>query len=103
MPRYNVVFRTLIGKSCGAITRTSFESKEAFDAWFSPKLRGWYEVVEEGVTDERGEELCTSPEANRAVMVCGFRQISELTQRIADTCGEIAEDLALPQADPPVS
>lgn len=56
---YNVVFRTIIeeGGHAGIITWTSFESKEKFDAWFTPKLRTWYEVVAEGVTSEEAVKL----------------------------------------------
>jgi hypothetical protein len=65
---YNVVFRNIVAESgyAGIITWTSFKDKAAFDAWFTPKLRGWYEVVAEGVTSEQAVELThTTPAASR--------------------------------------
>jgi hypothetical protein len=67
---YNVVTRTLVGNSKGAITWTSFESKEEFDKWNDDKMQSWYQVVEEGVTEERATELCSGPEATVAAVRC---------------------------------
>jgi len=56
---YNVAFRTILqgsGKE-GVITWTAFESKEAFDAFYDEKMRSWYQVVGEGVSEERCIEL----------------------------------------------
>lgn len=65
---YNVVFRNIDenGGYAGVITWTSFASKEAFDKWFTPKLRKRYEVVAEGVTPEQAvEHTHTTPAASR--------------------------------------
>jgi hypothetical protein len=57
---HNVVFRTIVECSTkGAITWTSFKSKEHFDKWYDAKMRDWYEVVEEGVTQQRAVDLCS--------------------------------------------
>jgi hypothetical protein len=64
---YNVVFRNIAnGTSYGCITRTHFKSKADFDKWYDAKMQGWYEVIAEGVTNERAHELVTSPEAELA-------------------------------------
>ena len=65
---YNVVFRTIVKcETTGAITWTTFRSKEDFDKWNNDKMKSWYEVVAEGVSEATAIELCSSPEATRAV------------------------------------
>lgn len=74
---YTVVFRDIFdGPSKGAITYTLFKSKEEFDKWYDDKMRTWYEVVEEGVTQERAQKLCSSPQAQLAVVVSSLREIT---------------------------
>lgn len=80
---YNVVFRTLA--ECvtkGAITWSSFQSKKDFDTWHDEKMRDWYEVVDQGVTDERAVELCSSSEATQAVFFSKVREVGELLRHI---------------------
>ena len=57
--RYNVAFRytKVTGGYHGVITWTGFESKAAFDAWYTDDLKARQEVVEEGVSEERCVEL----------------------------------------------
>ncbi|MEK7584052.1 MAG: hypothetical protein AAB490_02315 [Patescibacteria group bacterium] len=56
---YNVAFRTIAEGSGheGVVTWTAFESKEAFDAFYDEKMRSWYQVVEEDISEERCIEL----------------------------------------------
>lgn len=54
---YLVVFKTLQGKFAGAITRAEFNDKPTFDQWHD-NVKDIFEVVEEGVTKERADELC---------------------------------------------
>ncbi len=55
---YNVIFRTIgKGTSRGAISWVFFEDKERFNEWYNEEMRGWYQVVEEGVSKERAVEL----------------------------------------------
>ena len=80
---YNVVFRNISGStSDGAITWTSFKSKAVFDEWNDRKMKIWYQVVEEGVSQEQAVELCSTPEATRAVVVSKMREVVELLRRI---------------------
>jgi len=75
---HNVVFQNILeGTHCGVITWTSFESKEAFDEWYNEKMKSWYQVVEEGVSEQRAIELCSSPEAHTAVLVSACRELIE--------------------------
>ncbi len=57
---YNVafVYTAEAGGYEGVRTWTSFESKEDFDAWYTPDIRSQQEVLEEGVSPERAVELC---------------------------------------------
>ena len=51
---YNVVFRNISGStSDGVITWTAFRDKAYFDEWNDEKMKAWYQVVEEGVSQER--------------------------------------------------
>ncbi len=80
---YNVVFRTITECTTkGAITWSSFESKGDFDTRYGEKMRGWYEVVDQGVTKERAIELCFSPEAKQAAVLSKMREIGELLCQI---------------------
>ena len=79
---YIVVSRTLVGPSRGVLTWTGFPSKEYFDKWNDAKMRSWYETVEEGVTEERALELCSSPEADGARFCYALRQVGEALRQI---------------------
>jgi len=80
---YNVVFKTIVECATkGAITWSAHKSKEYFDKWYDEKMRSWYEVVEQGVTEERAIELCSSPEAALAVLSSVGRRIDEVLSRI---------------------
>ena len=83
---YNVVFRNISGStSSGAITWSTFKSKAAFDdfdEWNDQKMKSWYQVVEEGVSPERAVELCSTPEATRAVVVSKMREVGELLRQL---------------------
>jgi len=57
---YIVSFRNTLGGHAGVITWTSFESKDAFDAWMNEGNASSLEVVEEGITQERAIELTRS-------------------------------------------
>jgi hypothetical protein len=78
---YIVVFRNLTDECKGVITWSTFKSKEDFDNRYDAEMRGLYEVVEQGVTQERAQELCSSPEADSAVMRHGVRLIGEALRR----------------------
>ncbi|MEK7076191.1 MAG: hypothetical protein AAB941_00805 [Patescibacteria group bacterium] len=45
-------------------------------------MKIWYQVVEEGVSQEQAVELCSTPEATRAVVVSKMREVVELLRRI---------------------
>ncbi len=80
---YNVVFRTIAEcSSKGAITWTSFKSKEDFDKWYNSKRRGWYEVVDQGVSQERADELCSTPEAYTAATISELRKLGGLLSQL---------------------
>lgn len=76
---YNVVFKNTSGSILNGVTTwTSFESKDAFNKWYDKKMKKWYEVVEENVSQDRAIELCSTPEANTAVVVSHLKKISEI-------------------------
>lgn len=76
---YNVVFRTIVAcNSRGAITWTSFKSKEEFNKWDDEKMRSWYQVVAEGVSDEQAIEFCSTPEAIAAIVAYELRKLGGL-------------------------
>ena len=80
---YNVVFRNISGStSDGAITWGSHKDKAHFDAWYDEKMMTWYQVVEEGVSQERAIELCSTPEATAAVVVSKLRELGETLRRL---------------------
>ncbi len=56
---YNVVFVYTedAGGYEGNMTWTTFDSKEAFDEWYTDEIKRENRVVEEGVTEERALEL----------------------------------------------
>lgn len=85
---YNVVFRTIAKcETVGAITWTSFRDKEYFDGWYNEKMRSWYQVVEENVSEERAIELCSSPDATRAVTRYLFNRLIHLRKLLGKMRG----------------
>lgn len=80
---YNVVFRTIAKCiSEGAITWSTFNSQEDFEKWYNDEMRSGYEVVEQNVSQERAIELCSSPEATRAVFISQIRELGEIINNI---------------------
>lgn len=80
---YNVVFRTIIKCATeGAITWSSFETQEDFERWYDEKMRSWYEVVEQNVSEARAVELCSSPEATSAVLFSHIRELAEILSHV---------------------
>ena len=83
MSGYIVVHRTIAEcVSTGAITWTSYDSKEKYDEWNDEKMKSWYEIVAEGVTSEQAVELCSSPEAKINVILSDIRKFQERLQYI---------------------
>ena len=75
---YNVVFRTIVECATkGAITWTSFQSKESFDEWNTKKMKSWYKVIKEDVTADEAVKLCSSPEAQLEVTVSQLRHLGK--------------------------
>lgn len=62
MSKYIVTLRGKRGSgaNCGVVNWTHFPTKEEFDRWFDDKVKALYELVEEGITQERAQELCQS-------------------------------------------
>lgn len=79
---YNVCFESLTSSRRGVRTWSTFDSKKDFDSCFADHLHTKYRVVEEGISSERCLELCSTPEANSAVMAAGMRETSELLDSI---------------------
>lgn len=80
---YNVVFRTIVQCThTGVVTWTSFRSKEHFDQWYSEKMKTWYEVVEEGVSQERAIELCSSRTATLAALGAQVKEAEQILESI---------------------
>ncbi|MBI5140464.1 MAG: hypothetical protein HZA94_03410 [Candidatus Vogelbacteria bacterium] len=77
---YNVVFRTIAKcETTGAVTWSSYKSKEEFEALYDEGAKKQEEVVAEGVSEEQAVELCSSPEATLArEMSLVRRNIEEL-------------------------
>lgn len=80
---YIVVRRTIANcASTGAITWTSYDSKEQYDEGNNGKMRSWYEPVACGVTSKEAIKLCSSPEAIFAAILYEIRKASEELQPI---------------------
>jgi phosphotransacetylase len=76
---YIVVFKTIAKcNSTGAITWSSFESKEKFNEWNDEEMKSWYHVIAEDVTVEQAKELCSTPEATLAAMLYKIKEACEL-------------------------
>lgn len=75
---HNVVFRTIVKCThTGVITWSSFSDKKSFDKWYDKKMRSWYEVVIQGVSEEEAIRCCSTPEANLAGLVASLREINK--------------------------
>ena len=73
---YNVVFKNTSGSiSDGVITWTSFVSKAHFDEWYNEKMKDWYKIVREGVSEEQAIELCSSTKATLAVLISELKEL----------------------------
>ena len=87
---YAVVFRTITECTTkGAITWTAFESKEHFEKWYSSKLQTWYEVVEQGVSEERAIELCSSNEAKEDIYASILRERRQLVDQLVEEIDQL--------------
>jgi len=78
---YIVVFRNVSGGvSNGVITWTCFQDKDQFNNWWlnSKNAKNWYEIVEEGITEQRAIELSSSPESGLAGLLGVATAISEI-------------------------
>lgn len=95
---YNVVHRTIIeGAYYGAITWTSYESKEHYDKWNDAKMQSWYETVAEGVTRDEAIAMCSTPEANDAAIMAYARKMSEIFE-ISSSMSETDNEAELTHA-----
>lgn len=82
---YNVVFRNIVECSTeGVLTWSTFQDKNHFDGWYVESMRSQYEVVEEGVTQDRAIELCSSPEAGLMLMASQFRKLNGILDNLLD-------------------
>jgi len=83
---YNVVFRNTTGGqySDGAITWSTFQSKEDFNNWYDAKLKSWYQVVEQGVTQERALELCSTPEEDEVIRGILCREVNKALEQLGE-------------------
>ena len=75
------MFRNVSGSiSNGVITWNRFENKKQFDNWWlnCKNVKNWYEIVEEGVTEQRAIELSSSLESRLAGLQGASRALSEL-------------------------
>ncbi len=89
---YEVVFRNISQTHCrGVITWSTYESKEDFDQKNVGDAKKWYQVIEEGISVERAREICSSPEADLAVMAS---MTLELVGAIQEADGVIEQLLA---------
>jgi hypothetical protein len=80
---YNVVSETIVEcASKGAVTWSSFESKEKFDEWNDKKMKSWYKVLAEGVTQEQAIEICSSPKAKLANLLANMRAKLEIVHEV---------------------
>lgn len=76
---YNVVFKNTSGSvSDGVIIWTVFKDKKDYEKWNDEKMRQWYKVIEEDVSQERAIELCSTPQAKMAGTLAELRRLSEI-------------------------
>lgn len=55
---YLVVFTTTKGKAAGDRARANFNDRATFEQWHTGEMKEMFEVIEEGITEERADELC---------------------------------------------
>jgi len=72
------------------ITWTIFESKDAFDRWYNEEMKASYQVVDEGVSEERAKELCCNPENMRIAFQA---MCIDIGRRIMTSTDEILESM----------
>ena len=78
---YIVVFKNVSGSvSNGVITWSCFTNKDQFDNWWlnSKNAKNWYKIVEEGVTEQRAIDLCSTPKAKIAAAASDFGELLQL-------------------------
>jgi hypothetical protein len=82
---YNVVLRNTknTGFDEGLVRWQSFESKEAFEKWYTPEIKERQAVVEEGVSEERAIEL-----ASQTPFAC---RIASAVKEATNSSGKINE------------
>ena len=57
---YTVIFKNIAEDlSKGVLTYSSFKDQQHFEKWYTTRMRGWYEVIEQGVSKERAAEICS--------------------------------------------
>jgi len=71
---YIVVFRDLREEHRGVVSWVSFQSKTDFDERYNEEMRGFQQVVEEGITQERAIELCSTSQATRNWWISRMRE-----------------------------
>ncbi len=84
---YAVVFRNLTGSTKGVLTWGSYDNREAFTESNDDEMKARYEVVEEGITEERAIQLCSPPEAPEVAIGAMLHQAADIlaeTNKIAD-------------------
>lgn len=74
---YNVVFQTKVGTSQGAVTWSTFKDQNTFNNWHNQEMKDWYEVLTQGVTEERAIELCSTPQAKLAAVISQLRELGQ--------------------------
>jgi len=93
---YNVVFRTILEcETTGAITWTTLKSKDHFDRWYDDKMKSWYEVVAEGVTEKEAVALCQTPEALVASWVSMEKRRQKLLDQFRKRLSRICPDCGM--------
>lgn len=81
---YNVAFAYTreTGGYEGVVTWTCFESKEAFDKWYTDDIKSRQRIVEEGISSERCVELVRLTPA--ACYIAAAFQESEQTPELTE-------------------
>lgn len=77
---FNVVHRTIVGGSRGAVTWTAYKSEVDYNEWNNEKMKSWYEEVAKGVTSNQAVYLCSLPKATIDVMVSQMKHFNEKLQ-----------------------
>jgi hypothetical protein len=84
---YNVVFEYTekAGVYKGVRTIKSFESKDHFDKWYSDEIRENETVVEPGVSDKQGMELCSQTPLSTRLRVALHESTNDETGEVNET------------------